>query len=308
MNTAIRPRWKRIFGAAFAIALALPAASLFAWGDDGHEITGVIAYAHLASAVKKNVDALLAADRDTLTAADFVSRTVWADKYRDSDRQTTKKRYEGTREWHFVDIELSDGNVESACHRYPTVSSGQFASAGPAKACVIDKIGQFAAELRSSATPKSEKVLALKFLLHFVGDLHQPLHAADNRDRGGNDVAIIYGNHTTPDNLHSYWDRELVERLGSDPRTIGAALNRQISSAKAEQWSKGTFSAWARESFQQAKTVVYNFTGKREFNAERGSKIQRLDTAYEQRALPAVREQLSKAGVRIAAVLNNALR
>lgn len=308
MHTIIRLRLNRIFGAAFAIALALPAASLFAWGDGGHEITGIIAYARLTPAVKKKVDALLAADRDTLTAADFVSRTVWADKYRDSDRQTTKKRYEGTREWHFVDIELSDGNVDAACYRSAKGSFGQLASAGPAKACVIDKISQFAAELRSNATPKSETILALKFLLHFIGDLHQPLHAADNRDRGGNDVAIIYGNRTTPDNLHSYWDRELVERLGADPRTTGATLNRQISSAKAEQWSKGTFSAWAKESFQQAKTVTYNFHGTREFEAEGGSKVQRLDAAYDQRALPVVREQLSKAGVRLAAVLNNALR
>jgi hypothetical protein len=308
MNTTIRPRLNRIFGAALAITLALPAASLFAWGDDGHEIIGVIGYTRLAPAVKKKVDALLAADRDTLTAADFVSRTAWADKYRDSDRQTTKRRYEGTREWHFVDIELSDGNVESACHRYPTLPSGQFASAGPAKACVIDKISQFAAELRNNTTPKSEKILALKFLLHFIGDLHQPLHAADNRDRGGNDVAILYGNRSTPDNLHSYWDRELIERLGSDPRKIGAALNRQIATAKAESWSRGTPGAWAKESFGQAKSVAYNLTGAREVNDERGGKIVRLDAGYEQRALPVVREQLSKAGVRLAAVLNNALR
>src|SRR5689334_3063898 len=159
MNTAIRPRINHIFGAAFAIALALPAASLFAWGDSGHEITGVIAYARLTPVVKKKVDALLASDRDTLTAADFVSRTVWADKYRDSDRQTTKKRYEGTRAWHFVDIELSDGKVDSACYRSANISFGQLASAGPAKACVVDKIRQFAAELRNSATPRSETIL-----------------------------------------------------------------------------------------------------------------------------------------------------
>jgi hypothetical protein len=308
MNIPIRSRWNRIFGAAFGVALTLLPTSVFAWGDGGHEITGVIAYARLAPGVKKNVDALLAADRDTLTAADFVSRTVWADKYRDSDRQTTKKRYEGTREWHFVDIELSDGNAESACHRYPNLSSGHFASAGPAKACVIDKVSQFAAELRNDATPKSERILALKFLLHFIGDLHQPLHAADNRDRGGNDVAILYGNRSTPDNLHSYWDRELIERLGSDPRKIGAALNRQISPAKAESWSRGAPGAWAKESFGQAKSVTYNLTGARELNAERSGKIVRLDAGYEQRALPVVREQLSKAGVRLAAVLNNVLR
>ncbi|MGH7783820.1 MAG: S1/P1 nuclease, partial [Candidatus Binatia bacterium] len=72
------------------ISILLVAPPLFAWGDAGHEIVGVIAYARLTPAVKKKVDALLAADGDDLTAADFVSRTTWADKFRDSDRSTTK--------------------------------------------------------------------------------------------------------------------------------------------------------------------------------------------------------------------------
>ena len=153
-----------------AILLLFPA-RLLAWGDLGHEIAGVIAYARLTPAAKGQVDALLASDRDTLTRPDFVSRTTWADEYRDSDRQTTKRRYEQTRNWHFVNIDVDTGRIFGCDRKLPP---GTPASAGPAKACIIDKIDQFAAELRDPTTPRRETLIALKFLLHLVGDLHHP--------------------------------------------------------------------------------------------------------------------------------------
>ena len=293
--------------ASVSIILLLPT-FLFAWGDEGHEIVGVIAYARLTPPVRSKVDALLAADRDDLTAMDFVSRTTWADKFRDSDRSTTKVRYAATRNWHFVDIEIASGNVESACGGHPKLAPGTPVSAGPANACLIDKIDQFIIELRNTSTAKSEKILALKFLLHLIGDLHQPLHAADNKDRGGNDVPVVYDGRTIPDNLHSYWDNRLVQYLGNDPRLAGVSLNKQITQAKAVEWSKGTPTAWAKGSFGQAKNVVYNFAGQPKFIDEHGAKSVRLDTAYDNRALAVVREQIAKAGVRLAAVLNEGLK
>lgn len=286
----------------------IPPPFLFAWGDAGHEIIGVIAYTRLTPAVKRKVDALLSADRDDLTATNFVSRTTWADKFRDSDRSTTKVRYTATRNWHFVDIEIANGNIESACGGHPKLSRSTAASAGPANACLIDKIDQFSAELRDASIAKQEKMIALKFLLHLVGDLHQPLHAADNQDRGGNDVPVLFGNPATPGNLHFYWDNPLVQHLGNDPKVVGVSLNSRITRAKADEWSKGTAIVWAKESFSQAKKVVYNFAGTQSFVDERGGTGQRLDAAYDNRALPVVREQLGKAGVRLAAVLNQALK
>src|SRR5262245_57499051 len=100
----------------------------FAWGDEGHEIVGTIAYSRLTPTVKKKIDALLASDHDNLTAVDFVSRNTWADKYRDSDRNTTKIHYEATREWHFVDIEVTDGKVDPPCSNHPPLPTGTPAS------------------------------------------------------------------------------------------------------------------------------------------------------------------------------------
>jgi hypothetical protein len=292
----------------FGIIVLYPEHWLFAWGDEGHKIIGVIAYSRLTPIVKRRVDALLAVDTDDLTAADFVSRTTWADKYRESDRQTTKMRYEATRKWHFADIDIQTGDIDAACEHHPKLPGGSLASAGPANTCVIDKIEQFIVELRNPSTVTAEKVLALKYLLHLIGDLHQPLHAADNKDRGGNDVAVLLADDIPPTNLHFYWDNQIVERLGSDPRSIGASLNRKISTGTADAWSKGTPIAWAKESFKQARTVVYNFSGLQKFVDNRGARGVRLDGAYENSALVAARQQLSKAGVRLAAVLNNTIR
>jgi hypothetical protein len=94
---------------------------------------------------------LLAADTDTLTGHDIVSDATWADKYRDTDRDTTKVRYNATRLWYFVDIEVAEPNLASACFGHPPLSAGVPASEGPPRACVVDKIDQFAAELGNPA-------------------------------------------------------------------------------------------------------------------------------------------------------------
>jgi hypothetical protein len=172
---------------------------------------------------------------------------------------------------------------------------------------VVHKVDEFAAELGDARTSAAEKRLALKFLMHLVGDLHQPLHVADHQDRGGNALAVFHGATQSPDNLHSYWDTRLVEKLGSDPHRIGAALDAKIAGKDARRWSTGTPALWAQETFAQARDVAYVFNGESFVIDANGARTVRLDAAYEARALPVVREQLSKAGVRLAALLNEAL-
>jgi len=202
---------------------------------------------------------LLATDTDTLTAHDIASEATWADRYRDSDRETTKIRYQGTREWHFVDIELAQPNLASACFGHPPLSPGIPASQGPAQACVVDKIDQFAAELRNPPTDASEQLLALKFLLHFVGDLHQPLHAADDHDAGANKKLVAAGG-LQPGNLHRYWDVEFVERLGTDPRQVAASLIGQISEKQRQEWSGGKPAGWAMEASALGRENAYGLS------------------------------------------------
>jgi hypothetical protein len=248
MMLAWRSPKHTIFACVF-LALAVTAPHLAcAWGDEGHKIIVLIAEHYLDPAARAKVAMLLAADSDTLTGHDIASEATWADKYRDTDRDTTKVRYNATRLWHFVDIELARPNLASACFGHPPLPPGIPASKGPPRACVADKIDQFAAELGNPGTSASERLLALKFLLHVVGDLHQPLHAADDHDAGGNKKLVTAGG-LHPGNLHRYWDVEFVERLGTDPHRVAASLIGQISESQRQEWLGGKPADWAMEAF-----------------------------------------------------------
>ena len=104
--------------ATFLAACALLAAAnpANAWGDLGHKVTALIAYRHLTPAAKVKVDAMLAGDADTLTAPDFASRATWADKYRNSHRETAA--------WHYVNVEIDHPDLESACFGLPCFGGG----------------------------------------------------------------------------------------------------------------------------------------------------------------------------------------
>jgi hypothetical protein len=272
--------------------LALPGQAR-AWGDEGHAIVALIADHFLDPAVKARVGAMLAADTDSLTQHDIANEATWADKYRESDRRTGK--------WHYVDIELDHPDIDAACYSHPAIPAGMTAFQGPADDCVVDKIDQFAAELAAPATSAEERLVALKFLLHLVGDLHQPLHAGDNNDAGGNRIRVTAEGFRSG-NLHHFWDTEFVERLGSDPKDVAAALIARITPAQQRDWSKGTPADWAEESFALARDHVY---GKLSGPGDRDS--YRLSPGYIEDATSVVQLQLSRAGVRLAAVLNRAL-
>jgi S1/P1 Nuclease len=283
---------------AFALTLMRVEAAQ-AWGDEGHEVIGLVARSFLDPAVRDKVQAMLDADTDTLTAHDIADAATWADKYRDANVNGARQ---ATRQWHFVDIELSKPDLDQACFGHPGLPRGTLASNGPAQACVVDKINEFAAELASPGIDAGERVVALKFVLHLVGDMHQPLHSSDDNDRGGNEKrASAVG--VRPGTLHHYWDTEFVEQLGPDPKRTADLLIAHISPRDATAWAQGTPSEWALESFQVAKDDAY---GRLPTPNTRGG--YRLPDGYVAMAKRDVAMQLSKAGVRLAAVLNKALR
>jgi hypothetical protein len=299
-----------LFATLIAAAL-LAAPDVFAWSDAGHLVIASIARARLSTradprnaAALKAAQALLAGDTDPLTRPDFVSRSLWADRWRDSDREGTRERYEATRRWHFVNAQVGGGQADDPC---PVQQWPRPASAGPAEDCIVNKIGQFAAELRDPATSLVEQRLALKYLLHLVGDLHQPLHAADRQDGGGNRLATVSASSPEVSNLHAYWDRALVAKLGGDWRSLARRLERGIAPAQERAWSAGTPAQWAQESFARAVDVAYALPAGRRVVDEQGTEAVVLDAVYDERAIPVVAEQLAKAGVRLAELLRRAL-
>ena len=273
-----------------------------AWGDEGHEVIGLIADHYLAEPVRARVQLLIDSDDSGLVTRDIAHEATWADKYRDSDRDTDGIRYNHTRDWHFVDLEIHSVDLNGACHGRPPLAPGTQASEGPAQDCIIDKIEQFSAELGNPNTSDRERRLALQFLLHFVGDLHQPLHAGDDRDLGGN-RKIATGPGIAAGNLHHDWDTVFVERLGSSAMAIAERLIARITPAQRRQWARGTPSEWAKESYRLAKRIAYG-----ELPAADSRGRYRLSESYVAEATAATEEQLAKAGVRLAYVLNRDLR
>jgi hypothetical protein len=296
-------RGRAILAATLAVAawLTTPTRAL-AWGDEGHAIVALIAEHYLVPSARAKVAALLASDTDDLTPHDIANEAVWADRYRDSDRATTRQRYDRTWKWHFIDIELDRPDQTVACFGQKPERSAGPASLGPADDCVTDKIDAFARELAAKSTPPAERLLALKFLLHFVGDLHQPLHASDDHDAGGNQRPVVEDGEQ-PGNLHAYWDFVFVRQLGADPRTVADGLIAAISPDELRRWAAGGVADWAEESFALARDHVYAPLG-----APDPTGVYRLDPIlYGLNAEAITALQLSRAGVRLAAVLNRAL-
>ena len=165
---------------------------------------------------------------------------------------------------------------------------------------MLFRSNQFLAELKNPKTDFEERLLALKFLLHFVGDLHQPLHTADNHDRGGNEVKVWSGSKALA--LHHLWDVEFVHALARMPVTLSQVLLMQITPAQAANWKAGTPEDWAWEVFAIAQEHTY---GDPPLSA---GETAQLNRAYVENAKADVALQLSRAGVRLAHLLNQTLK
>jgi hypothetical protein len=273
----------------------------FAWNEEGHRIVALIADHYLDPAVKQKIDAMLRADTDTLTHHDIASEAVWADAHRDLDRKNAQARFAATDTWHSLALELGHPDIDAACGGHPALPKGTVASQGPA-ACSLDKITQFTAELSSKAVSAPEKLLALKYLLNLVGDLHQPLYVSDDHNGGGDQVRVSGGG-ADPGTLRHYWDADFLDFLGDDPKAIADDLADGIRQSKTfDKMSEGSPKAWAEEAFGLAKDHAY---GKLPPKKPDGS--YELPPDYVTDAIETIRLQLARAGVRLAALLNHAL-
>jgi hypothetical protein len=168
---------------------------------------------------------------------------------------------------------------------------------------IISAIPLFDRARPSLRPDPEERLVALKFLLHFVGDLHQPLHSSDNHDRGGNQIKVVVDGfeHTPRDELHAYWDTQFVRSLGRSPKEIAQQLMDKITPENVKMWSAGTPDDWSMEAFKLSKADVYGDPPLTK------NGVQHLDAEYVDRAGKDVALQLSRAGVRLAAIHNKAL-
>jgi hypothetical protein len=315
-------RWVRpvaIAGAALLATLA-PADKSLAWGPEGHRVIALLAD-HLLQqsdpAARAKVVALLAADKaNKLTKTDIASEATWADVLRDKSEEAR----DATSSWHATRLKPDNPNLSSACFGRRPLPEGYPASHGPRENCSVDKVLQFAAELKNPETSSFERLAAVQFLLNLVGDLHDPLLAIDAGDQSGNCVAVQVGS-KPPVRLSTDWQATLVaEVVGPDPAKGAAQLAAAVPPTDARTWAEGSPEGWAQETYEVAKSVAYGFAaeppaGKHTFPPVKGQteacpsvNLYKVGPEYETKALAAVKTQLARAGVRLARVLRDGFK
>lgn len=250
------------------MAALLLTASTYSWGRLGHQVVAEFAAGRLSPAALAAVHNLLGPG---VSLADI---STWADEQREVP---------GSGPWHYVNVPITESHYDP-----------RFCQAG---GCVVSKIKDFKRVLQDLKAGKTEKQQALKFLIHLITDLHQPLHVGDTGSRGGNLIQVRFFN--AGSNLHRVWDSQIMERHSTSERVRIEELNAVTSRKLTAERSKGTPEEWATESLQVAKKA-YRLPGT-EAVMDSGT---RLGDDYCRMALPIIQEQLAKASVRLAWMLN----
>jgi hypothetical protein len=285
-----------LFGVVVTIIFA--SATAWAWGDQGHEIIAMIAADNLSPSTRNQVAKILGTTSDTNSVENaMAAASVRPDtEFRPQDRSTSP--------WHFIDICLQDrkSDLPARC---------------PGGTCVTAKIDEYANRLKARNYDQWGASGDLAFLIHLVGDIHQPLHAATDADRGGNCIAVESQPYAR--NLHAAWDTAVVYALENsvDSRTPYAAAHKleqlYASQKNADSWKLGQTGDIAWESNQVARTQIYQALRIPVEPCEPDNNIcvnapggpLDLDGDYMNKAATIAGEQLAKAGFRLASLLND---
>jgi hypothetical protein len=266
---------------ALAVA-ALPDRPLNAWGASGHRVVARIAWERMTPAARSRANDLL----ESGGADAFIAAATWADEVRSARPETYN--------WHFVDIRVPFDTYVPARDCPPTDRGD----------CVIAALARLRTTVVDAARPAAERTEALKFIIHFVGDLHQPLHATDNNDRGGNDVRVFPlraedGRNT---NLHAVWDTGLINlstetELARAGRLLAGVQARPVDVLGLD------VERWVLESNRAGREAVYAYPSFKV--GAPGADPIALDEAYRTTAVAAIDRQLQVAGVRLGALMSS---
>ena len=253
---------------AVGIVFLLAPDAVWPWGRTGHRVSAVMAVSRLPPAALAAVRNLL---EPGLSLADA---STWADAQREVPRSGP---------WHYVNVPISEPRYDS-----------RFCSP---QGCAVRRVNDFERVLSDPRASRAEKQQALRFLVHFLQDLHQPLHVGDTGSRGGNPLQVRFFD--TGTNLHQVWDFRVMEWHSQDEGTWLQELNALATPQMAAAWSKGSVEDWASESLEEAK-LLYRQPGSQSLLTS-GSK---LGEEYYEFAVPIIRLQLARAVVRLAFTLN----
>ncbi len=241
----------------------MSAVAAFGWSQKGHDTVAYIAEKHLSEAAADSVASLL----------DGKSPVYWANWL---DNASHSPDYAYTKTWHYKNIDAGTPYDEA-----PTIKSGDVVSAAREQIAI----------LADSVSTRSQKQLALKILIHLIGDMHQPMHMGHFTDRGGNNIKVRFFDRES--NLHSIWDGSIMNSGHAWSYTEWQQQLDRLSPEEERATAAGNIDDWGRETYEIA-TRVYDYFPS-------GSRV-----SYNQIAAwtPVIEQQLLRGGLRLARVLN----
>ncbi|EHQ30570.1 S1/P1 nuclease [Mucilaginibacter paludis] len=248
------------------ICTAICSLTLISWGETGHRAVAKIAANHLSPKAQLAVRNLLGKE----TLPDI---STWADEVRsDPDFKTTWV-------WHYIDLPAG-------------YSFDEFAKAVKTmpEANVYKMVIRCEYDLKSPATSKATKVAALKYIVHFIGDLHQPMHVSREEDRGGNNIQVKFNGF--PTDLHSLWDSGLIDHLNLNYQQMAAKFD-DATPVEIKKWQSDDLLIWLWESYQISNILYQEAAADPNFTED-----------YYQEHLPTLQKRIEKGGIRLAGVLN----
>ncbi len=268
MFRASHIKWR--FTLMLAVASLFAAAgTTFGWGRIGHRASARLTDSLLTPKTKQAIAAILD------NGESLADASLWPDEHRRDIPESSP--------WHYVNV--------------PITASAYDAKYCQQGGCVISKIADFRKQLADPAATPAQKRLALRFLAHFVQDMHQPVHVGDRSDRGGNDLQLQFFDQGT--NLHRLWDSGLLEKGGFDEAAVFQRLQARLTPEYRASVTFGAVESWANESLAAARDAYVDpATGAA---LKPGTK---LSQPYLSKNLPVAEDRVMRSAVRLAWILN----
>ncbi|MGH7256064.1 MAG: S1/P1 nuclease [Nitrospirales bacterium] len=256
-----------------SLVLATPSAAL-AWGQEGHRMVSALADTLLEPPAREAIDELT-------EGAGLVAIATWADEIRPARPETGP--------WHYVNIPRNAKRYNPARH---------CANPKPGD-CVVEAITRFRQQLVNPSLSRDRREEALKFVVHLVADVHQPLHCLSDFKGGNTLLVTFFGEDINPHaeqpwNLHAVWDAGLLQRVGTTPQQFARTWAARLTPSSRTAWQRGTPTTWAWESHQTAVQTMLGLPDHR-----------RLGPGYLRQSWPIAEAQMVKAAVRLAFMLND---
>jgi S1/P1 Nuclease len=283
---------KRLIALILTLTLTL-ASPAFAWWDYGHKTIATIAWGNVKPQTRTAIRALLAqghlVETPTCPLRTLEDASYWPDCIKGLGA-----RFDYAFSWHYQNVDI--------CKPFDLTAPCKDGN------CVSRQIERAEKLLKDKKVPTRERIMALAFLAHFVGDLHMPLHAGDRSDRGGNDLKATYGIVAGRVNLHSLWDGPLAERAITTPPAGPKGIEASVAGNAGEKWQRaaGTVEDWSRESWQVSRDAAYaTAIGGDPCGPVPARAI--VSNEVIEKLVPVARQQMLNGGLRLARLLDEAL-